>query len=136
MWMEGAEGKVKSGGARCAPRTKVPRVMWHKLQLLNLALHCFHTRERTVMLIRLDSLRGKKNNQPQPSPFTQRLLHRLTPRGRRRCHRAGAAALATGPAPTGKILWLCPIRCREVKEKAFSQLELSGKEGGKGSARR
>lgn len=58
--------------------------MWHKLRLLNLALHCFHTRERIVMLIRLDSLREKKKTQP-PSPFTQRLLHCLTPRGRQRC---------------------------------------------------
>lgn len=108
-WMEGVEGKVKAGGARCAPRAKVPRVMWHKLQLLNLALHCFHTRERMVMLIRLDSLRGGKkktltlHTMPSASLNPMREAE-VSPR------RGGISC--TGPAPTGenppalpRVLW-------------------------------
>ena len=49
--------------------------MRRRLRLLNLAARCFHTRERMVMLIRLDSLRGrrkkeKKKTKPTTNPTT------------------------------------------------------------------
>lgn len=100
MWMEGVEGEVKAGGARCAPRTKIPRVMWHKLRLLNLAPHCFHTRERMVMLIRLDSLKAKKKK-PTNQPFTLRTTPSAslnpTQEAEVLLHRGGGSC--TDPAP-------------------------------------
>lgn len=122
-WTEGVEGKVKAAGARCALWTKVPRVMWHKLQLLNLAPHCFHTRERMVMLIRLDSLRGKKktltlHTTPSASLNPTQEAEVLSRRGGGSC---------TSPAPAGENPpALC---CGEVKEKAFSLLKLGVKQG-------
>lgn len=98
--------------------------MWHKLQLLNLAPHCFHTRERMVMLIRLDSLRGKKkknlalHTMPSASLNPTREAEVLSRWGGGSC---------TGPVPAGENPpALC---CGEVKEKAFSLLKLGVKQG-------
>lgn len=122
-WTEGVEGKVKAGGARCALWTKVPRVMWHKLQLLNLAPHCFHTRERMVMLIRLDSLRGKKktlalHTMPSASLNPTREAEVLSRWGGGSC---------TSPAPAGENPLPCAVG--RWKKKAFSLLKLGVKRG-------
>lgn len=127
-WMEGVEGKVNAGGTRCAPWTKVPRVMWHKLQLLNLALHCFHTRERMVMLIRLDSLRGKK-------PRTTLVLHTMPSASLKPTQEAEVLShwsgdFCTGPVPAGENPQHCPLCCRKVKELSIFTPGIECKRGG------